>query len=209
MPGLPSTQRSVSSWHWGRPSILYLHGPSVWPMSHSPDARGPPNPGIPQRLLHHLTGRRHCHLRRLANIFFIFILRRDQARCTQTRQERMFWFGPATCALRLTKLTHLVSKEEKLSHLAHIPPNLLFREILSWYQIDKHLRHGVRMPDGLHYRRRGNGEAPCAWSMHHLGGRNGFPLDLVRPLSGGLLPWVAERNADDHLLLGVSWDEFQ
>ena len=44
---LPSTQRRVPTGHEGRSSILHLHDPSVWPMSHSPDARGPPNPGLP------------------------------------------------------------------------------------------------------------------------------------------------------------------
>src|SRR5215216_5976472 len=44
---LPSTQRRVPSRHEGRPSILYLHAPSVRPMLHSPDTRAPRNPGLP------------------------------------------------------------------------------------------------------------------------------------------------------------------
>src|SRR4051812_21927281 len=50
MPGLPSMQRRVPSGHGGRPSMLYLHSPSVRPMLYSPDARGPHNPGLPQWL---------------------------------------------------------------------------------------------------------------------------------------------------------------
>ena len=33
--------------HGGTPSISYLHGPRVRAMSYSPDARGPPSPGLP------------------------------------------------------------------------------------------------------------------------------------------------------------------
>ena len=44
---MPSTQRRVPSGHERKSSILYLHSPTVWPMSHRPDARGPLNPGLP------------------------------------------------------------------------------------------------------------------------------------------------------------------
>ena len=46
-PSLPSTQRRVPSGHRGRPSILYLHGPSVRPMSHRLAPRGPHSLGLP------------------------------------------------------------------------------------------------------------------------------------------------------------------
>src|SRR5215216_2482142 len=41
MPILPSTQRRVPSGHEGWPSILYLHGPSVWPILVDPDTEDP------------------------------------------------------------------------------------------------------------------------------------------------------------------------
>lgn len=44
-------------------------------------------------------------------------------------------------------------------------------------------------------------------AKRHLGGRYGFPLDRVRPLSGVLLTGAAEGNADGHLLLEPAWDE--
>ena len=47
-PSLPSMQRRVPSRHGRKSYVLYLHGPLVRPTSHSPDARGPLNPGLPQ-----------------------------------------------------------------------------------------------------------------------------------------------------------------
>ena len=47
-PSLPSTPRRVPSGHGREPSVLYLHSPSVRPTYHSPDARGPLNPGLTQ-----------------------------------------------------------------------------------------------------------------------------------------------------------------
>ena len=48
MPSLPSTPRKVPSGHRWESSVLHLHCPSVRPTYHSPEARGPPNPGLPQ-----------------------------------------------------------------------------------------------------------------------------------------------------------------
>ena len=49
MPSFPSTTRRVPSGHGRESSVLYLQGPSVRPISNRPDARGPLNPGLPQR----------------------------------------------------------------------------------------------------------------------------------------------------------------
>ena len=40
-PSLLSTQRRVPSGHGKKSSVFYLHSPSVRPMLHSPDSRGP------------------------------------------------------------------------------------------------------------------------------------------------------------------------
>ena len=80
-PSLLSTQRRVSSGNGGKPSILYLHGPSVRPMSHSPAIRGPLNPGLPQWV---------SQIRQ-ANLKFIPVLTQQQAvidnRCSQNSQS--------------------------------------------------------------------------------------------------------------------------
>jgi hypothetical protein len=69
------------------------------------------------------------------------------------------------------------------------------------------LRHGVRTPNEPRRLWQGSGNASRAGSKHHLGGRNGFSSDRVRPLSGVFLACTAERNVDSHLLLGPVWDE--
>ena len=45
-PNLPSKPRRVPSGHGWESSILYLHSPSVRPMSNRPDARRPLSPGL-------------------------------------------------------------------------------------------------------------------------------------------------------------------
>ena len=50
-PSLPSTPGRVPSGHGRESSVLYLYRPSVQPTYHSPDARGPLSPGLPQQPL--------------------------------------------------------------------------------------------------------------------------------------------------------------